>query len=87
MSGIENIGQHEYIYPYLSLSLCICLYICIYGERGGGERLYVILTLPVLNQTVKYQGWAVNSLIQLVIALKLRDELWLLTVLGCLSRI
>jgi len=47
----------------------------------------VILTLPVLNQTVKYQGWAVNSLIQLVIALKLRDELWLLTVLGCLSRI
>lgn len=41
------------------------------------------LTLPVLNQTLKIEGQAVNSLIQLGIALEGRDELLLLPVLEC----
>lgn len=76
---------------YIPLALSVykySIYKLIYGKRrGGGERLDVILTLPVLSQIVRFEGQAANSLIQLMIALMLRDQLLLLAVLECLCEI
>lgn len=85
MAGTEisvSMNIHIHIYIYI---VYIILYIHLYmggRERCQGEIIYGTY-LPVLNQRVKIQGQAVNSLIQLGIALEWRDELLLLTALEC----
>lgn len=71
----------------ISLSLYISIYKLIYGQRKRWWGEIRCVTLPVLSQIVKFEGQAVNSLIQLVIALALRDEPLLLAVLECLCEI
>lgn len=75
------ISIHIYLY---SIYFILYIHLCMGRERERCQGEIIDRTYPaMLNQTLKIQGQAMNSLIQLGIALEWRDELPLLTVLEC----